>query len=152
KLIPLAGYGTATLGPGERISALLTAIAPGPIVEDSQGNLFLGSSNAIYRLSPAGLMERYAPIPAVSLAIDLHDTLYALVNGNQVVRIGANQSTTVVAGTGVVGFSGDGGPAASAQINVAYSIALDAGGNLWIADTNNNRIRKVDGNGTITTV
>jgi len=56
-----------------------------------------------------------------------------------------------VAGNGTVGFSGDGGPATSAQLYGAYGIAADPAGNVYIADAGNNRIRKVS-NGIITTV
>ncbi|WP_408641509.1 hypothetical protein [Spirosoma telluris] len=59
---------------------------------------------------------------------------------------------TTVAGNGTSGFSGDGGPATSAQLQSPGAVAVDTAGNLYIADTNNNRIRKVDVNGTITTV
>jgi Leucine-rich repeat (LRR) protein/sugar lactone lactonase YvrE len=59
---------------------------------------------------------------------------------------------TVVAGTKVKGFSGDNGPAIEAKLNNPQGIAIDGEGNLYIADTNNHRIRKVDSNGIITTV
>jgi sugar lactone lactonase YvrE len=59
---------------------------------------------------------------------------------------------TTVAGNGTEGLSGDGGPAASARIFNAHGIAFDALGNLYIADTDNWRIRKVDISGIITTV
>jgi sugar lactone lactonase YvrE len=61
---------------------------------------------------------------------------------------------TIVAGNGTTGFSGDGGPATSAQINLIQSqggLAVDSAGNLYISDVGNNRIRKVS-NGIITTV
>ena len=58
---------------------------------------------------------------------------------------------TTVAGTGTAGFSGDGGQATSAQLNYPGSVAVDAPGNLYIADTENQRIRKVSG-GIITTI
>ena len=57
-----------------------------------------------------------------------------------------------VAGTGVLGSSGDGGPAIAAQLNTPRGICLDSSGNLYIADTSNNRIRKVTPAGTISTV
>ncbi|MEO6629106.1 MAG: hypothetical protein ABIP03_11130, partial [Aquihabitans sp.] len=57
-----------------------------------------------------------------------------------------------VAGNGTRGFSGDGGPATNAEINRPFGVAVDASGNLFIADTFNGRVRKVDTLGTITTV
>ncbi|MBI6545679.1 MAG: hypothetical protein HY692_02735, partial [Cyanobacteria bacterium NC_groundwater_1444_Ag_S-0.65um_54_12] len=51
--------------------------------------------------------------------------------------------TAVVDVSGMMGFTGDGGPAPDAQINDAYGIALDGAGNIYIADTDNHRIRKV---------
>jgi hypothetical protein len=59
---------------------------------------------------------------------------------------------STVAGNGVAGYSGDGGPATSAELNNPYGVAVDAAGNIYIADTLNNRVRKVTPNGTITTV
>lgn len=59
---------------------------------------------------------------------------------------------TTVAGTNGSGFAGDGGPATSAKLNFPEGVAVDASGNLFIADYSNNRIRKVDTNGVITTV
>jgi len=59
---------------------------------------------------------------------------------------------STVAGNGTVGFSGDGGPATSAQLYHPYGFAVDAAGNLFIADTSNNRVRKVTPSGVISTV
>ena len=59
---------------------------------------------------------------------------------------------TTVAGNGIPGFSGDGGPATSAELGASYGVAVDASGNLFIADYGNNRIRKVSASGIITTV
>ncbi len=56
-----------------------------------------------------------------------------------------------MAGNGTAGFSGDNGPATSAELNVPAGVAVDSAGNLYIADYGNNRIRKVS-NGVITTV
>src|SRR5262245_45418851 len=57
-----------------------------------------------------------------------------------------------VAGTGVPGFSGDGGPAISAQLSAPYGLALDNAGNLFIADLGNRRVRKLARDGTLSTV
>ncbi len=64
----------------------------------------------------------------------------------------AAQNIYTVAGTGVSGFSGDGGPAISAELYGPYGMEFDAAGNLYFADYYNNRIRKVSVAGVITTV
>jgi sugar lactone lactonase YvrE len=67
-------------------------------------------------------------------------------------KVDTNGVMTTVAGTGVPSFSGDGGPATNARIREADGLAVDGAGNLYISDSGNNRIRKVDTNGLITTV
>src|SRR5262249_1072779 len=62
------------------------------------------------------------------------------------------QNITSVAGNSVASYSGDGGVATQATINGAPYVATDSFGNLFIADQNNNRVRRVDSNGIITTV
>ena len=62
------------------------------------------------------------------------------------------QQIATVAGNGAAGYSGDGGPATQASINTTVYVATDALGNLYLADQNNNRIRKVDKNGVMTTI
>ncbi len=62
------------------------------------------------------------------------------------------QTVTTAAGTGASGYSGDGGPAAQATLDQAVYVATDLFGNLYIADQNNNRVRRVDSKGIITTV
>src|SRR5688572_13523742 len=70
---------------------------------------------------------------------------------HRVYRVSSNGVLTVIAGTGAPGFSGDGGPALSAQLSDPDGLALDASGNLFIADRGNNRIRKVTPAGIIST-
>ena len=72
-------------------------------------------------------------------------------NNNRIRKVNASQVITTVAGTGTSGFSGDGGPAVSAQLSYPAGIAVTSAGALYIADTGNNRVRKVSG-GIITTV
>ena len=57
-----------------------------------------------------------------------------------------------ICGNGTAGFSGDGGPASAAQVNMPYGIALDKHGNIYFSDQYNNRVRKIDTAGIITTV
>lgn len=89
------------------------------------------------------------------LAIDAMGTLYVADSENHLVWRWnkATEEIARVAGTGQPGYSGDGGPATSALLNAPYGMALDASGNLYIADAGNHRIRRVDiASGTITTV
>ncbi|WP_261569417.1 protein kinase domain-containing protein [Frankia gtarii] len=87
------------------------------------------------------------------LTADAFGNLYfADFGSSRVMRINAAGVITTVAGTGVAGFSGDGGPAVAAQLNQPAGIALDNRGDLYIADTFNHRIRRVDPRGIITTV
>jgi sugar lactone lactonase YvrE len=70
------------------------------------------------------------------------------LNGSNVV----NHIIATVAGNGSAAYAGDGGAATSASLNYPYGVAMDSSGNLYVADTGNNRIRRVDANGVITTV
>jgi hypothetical protein len=62
------------------------------------------------------------------------------------------QNITTVAGNGTFGFSGDGGPATSAELANPFAVSVDGAGNLLIGDFNNQRVRKVDASGVITTI
>jgi uncharacterized protein (TIGR03437 family) len=87
------------------------------------------------------------------VAVDAAGNLYiAEFLGERVRKVATNGTITTVAGTGVAGFSGDGGPATLASLNGPSRVALDKAGNLYIADSDNYRVRKVSLNGTITTV
>lgn len=79
-----------------------------------------------------------------NVAVETDGTLYVSDFGaHQVYRVSTSGAVTVFAGTGKAGASGDGGPATLAQLNSPAGIALDAAGTLYIADSGNNRIRKV---------
>lgn len=92
----------------------------------------------------------------VGLAADSAGNVYITDPGNNRVRkVNSAGVISTVAGAGALGnsgFSGDGGPATAAMLNSPSGVALDAQGNLYIADTGNGRIRKVDTAGIITTV
>jgi uncharacterized protein (TIGR03437 family) len=99
---------------------------------------------------PAALAQLNGP---ASIAADAAGNLYFADSLNhRIRRITAGGRIDTVAGNGTQGFSGDGGPAVSAQLNNPLGVAVDTAGNLYIADTDNNRIRKVATNGTITTI
>ena len=89
------------------------------------------------------------------VAVDPAGNIYVgEVDGYRIRRIDARTGIiTTVAGTGVAGFSGDGGPATVAQITRPFAIAFDSAGNLYFTDTEVNRVRRIDAAiGTITTV
>src|ERR1039457_5121598 len=96
-----------------------------------------------------------APLGQVyGMALDASGNLYVPDYQNSVVvKIAPNGTASIVAGNGLAGFSGEGGAAVNASLNQAESVAVDRSGNLYIADTFNNRIRRVSAaDGTITTI
>lgn len=80
------------------------------------------------------------------------NTYVADFDAHRVRRINAQGIISTFAGTGVAGFSGDGGPATQARLNLPVAVALDAQNNVLILETGNRRVRRVNGAGTITTV
>ena len=87
----------------------------------------------------------------IAVALDPTGRLY-FVEENRVRRVNGDGTVTTIAGTGVAGFSGDSGPAVAAELNGPQSIAIDSFGDVFIADSLNNRIREVPPDGIITTI
>ncbi len=94
-----------------------------------------------------------APLGAPrGVAVDRQGNVYIADELNSMVmRVDAAGIITVIGGNGLIGFSGDGGRAANAALWFPYGVAVDAAGNVFIADRNNHRIRKVTPDGIITT-
>lgn len=116
-------------------------------------------NNRVRKVSPDGVISTVVGGSDVELAgpygltLDSKGNLYiADHNSNYIRKLASDGTLSIVAGTGSRGFSGDGGPAAAAQLRSPYGVAVDAADNLYIADTGNNRIRKVTADGMITTV
>jgi uncharacterized protein (TIGR03437 family) len=103
---------------------------------------------------PGSAATAYSASGASGVAIDASGNLYVAVSGlNQVWVVSPRGAVTEVIGNGSGSYSGDGGPAISAALNRPSGVALDASGNLYIADPGNSRIRKVTAaTGVITTV
>src|SRR5579864_1312162 len=142
-----------------------TAVAVGP-----DGNLYLGTGFTLPRITPDGILNKFAGInqgtfsgdggPAANagiqgpygIAFDSMGNLFFSDHfSHRVRRIDTNGIITTVAGNGQKGFGGDNGPALGASLNFPAGIRFDAAGNLYIADNFNDRIRKLDTKGTITT-
>ena len=86
------------------------------------------------------------------VAVDTKGNVYiADTQNHRIRRVGPNGIITTFAGTGTSGFSGDGGSASQARLNVPYGVAVDAKGDVYIADRDNQRIRRVGSDGIITT-
>ena len=103
-------------------------------------------------LSDGGPATQARLLEPVGVAIDADGTLYITDTGNRRVRkVDTNGIITTFAGSGKKGHEGDGGPALEAAFDCPGGIAIDAAGNVYIADQCNNRVRKVDTSGIITT-
>ena len=146
---------------------------PGDVAVDGAGNVYVADTNnhRIRKVDPSGTTATIAGTgvpgfsgdggPAVQaqlnlpgdVAVDGSGNVYiADTNNHRLRRVDSSGTTATIAGTGVSGFSGDGGPAVQARLNLPGDVAVDGSGNIYIADTNNHRIRKVDPSGTITTI
>jgi uncharacterized protein (TIGR03437 family) len=136
---------------------------PGSVAVDSSGNIFIADSgNGVIREVTGGNIITIAGLGLAGvrlqdpegIILDGQGNLY--ISDSDGLRIQkfdlAKQIITVVAGSGNIGFSGDFGPAPEADLNNPKSMALDSNGYVYIADTNNNRIRKVAPDGIITTI
>ncbi len=87
------------------------------------------------------------------IAVDRAGNLYLSdTDHHRVRKVSVSGVIATIAGTGAAGFAGDGGPAAAAQLNLPYGVAVDFTGAVYIADLGNNCVRRVDPTGTITTV
>jgi sugar lactone lactonase YvrE len=87
------------------------------------------------------------------VGVDSAGNVYVADAGdNRVRKIAPSGVVSTLAGDGFAGARGDGGPAVSAQLHAPYGVAVDLAGNVYIADLGNNRVRRVDGAGKISTV
>jgi sugar lactone lactonase YvrE len=178
--VNIAGTGARAYGGDGGPANAARLDLPSSVVEDSQGGLCI-SDQANFRIRRVGLdgninttcgtgvagysgdnglaiaatirspVGQSAP-PAGRIDIDAQDRIYIADTGNHVIRlIDTDGKIRTIAGTGVPGYSGDNGPATQAQLNVPSDVAVAPDGTIYIADTKNNRVRRVGTDGIITT-
>ena len=145
---------------------------PGSVAQDASGDFFIAdTANSVVReVSAAGVVSTVAGTGVQgysgdgaaataamlnqpqSVTVDTNGNLYIYDSGNNRIRmVNSGGNITTIAGNGTCCYSGDGAAATSAQISFGYGIAVDSSANVYIADSNNQRIRKISG-GNITTV
>jgi sugar lactone lactonase YvrE len=133
---------------------------------DSAQNIYVGYNGSIRQISLGGIITTIAGGgsalgdggPAIlanltdvnGLVVDAAGNLYLSDSDRNLIRkISPNGIITTIAGTGVAGNDGDGGPAIAAQLDGPANLALDGAGNLYFADTKNHRVRMIQPDGTI---
>jgi sugar lactone lactonase YvrE len=166
---------TVTGGAGDNVPATAAVLlGPRDVALDAAGNVYIAdqSNHRIRRVDavthvlttvagtgtggfsgdggPATAAKLYSPFGVV---LDARNNIYIADDDNYRVRRvdGATGTITTLAGNGTNGFSGDGGPAIAASLGEVAAVAVDASGNVYIADPGNARVRKVDTAGVITT-
>jgi hypothetical protein len=168
----VAGGGTAGLGDGgpatdaELFSPIVVAVTAdgGFLIADTDNNLVrrvspAGTITTVAGASPGGFSGDGGPATAAQLnqpqgVATTADGGFLITDSNnsRVRRVSPAGTITTVAGTGTVGFSGDGGPAIAAQLFGPGGVVATADGGFLIADSLNDRVRRVSVAGTITTV
>jgi sugar lactone lactonase YvrE len=154
---------------------------PTSVAFDANGNYYIASpsQNRVFKVDTTGTLTVFAGTgsgpayggngsvagpgdggPATSanlnspngVAVDAAGNVYIAEAGNHRIRkVDSTGTITTIAGNGTPGYGGDGGPATSANLNSPSGVAVDLAGNIYIADSVNNRIRVVDSTGGITT-
>jgi len=159
---PMLGFGTALSNGDDGPAVAAQLNNPGALAVGSNGDVYVADENWVRRFHPGGTITRAAGtsscdppndggsaiVAAVcqpaGIAVSSDGFLY-ITAGQVIRRVDPNGRIATVAGTGSVGFSGDGGPAIDAQLNDPRGVAVDNAGNLYIADLENIRVRRVLG-------
>jgi streptogramin lyase len=170
----VAGTGGTAFNGDNQLATKATLKWPHDVTVGADGTVYVADSahHRVRQIDPStGIITTILGTGAVGVgADDVQGTKSALTNPKSVALFGgalyvadltnrvrrldlATGRVTTVVGTGTAGFAGDGGPAVSAQLNSPQRLAIDSSGTIYIADSGNNSIRRVDAaTGIITTV
>jgi hypothetical protein len=160
----VAGNGTAGYSGDNGLSTAASLSVPEAVAVDAAGNIYIADTfNYVIRKvaastgfistvagngtqgysgdgGPATIAELYMP---TGVAVDAVGNIY-FADNQRIRKVTASTGIIMtVAGSGTQGYSGDGGPATSAELNWPWAVAVDAAGNIYFTDTDNQRIRKV---------
>jgi trimeric autotransporter adhesin len=131
---------------------VIRKIGKNGVITTLVGNGNYGYNGAGCPANPQGVAALSACLAfPESLALDSGNNIYVADTANNRIRFVSVKIITTIAGTGTAGFCGDGGPATSACLNSPRGVAVDTNFNIYIGDTLNNRVRKVNPQGIIST-
>ena len=169
----IAGPNNFGFGGDGNLATLARLSFPTDVKADGNGNIYISdySNSCIRKIDDLGVISTVVGttvggyggdggpatmaklLGANSVLPDANGNLYiADTYNNSIRKVNSNGIISTIAGTTISGFSGDNSSAINARLNLPFNIALDASGNLYIADANNHRIRKVSTSGIITTI
>jgi sugar lactone lactonase YvrE len=169
----LAGNGTANFSGDSGLAKNASLNNPRGVAIDGFNQIFIGDylNNRVRRVDTNGIITTFAGIGTngfsgdggaatsakmyypFGLSMSPSSSLFIATYGNNRIRkVDPSGIISSVAGSGSYGFSGDGGPALSANFYYPTGVSVDSAGNIYIVDAYNNRIRKVNSNGIVTTI
>lgn len=137
----------------DQTNSVIRRVASSGVISTFAGGGTVDLATATPRSEVPATKARFQPGELAQIEVDsAGNVLIAEENGHRVWKIDPSGNLAAFAGTGKPGFFGDGGPADKAQLNGPYGLAIDGEDNVFIGDYENSRIRRVDPDGTITTV
>lgn len=168
----VAGGGFFPFSSGPVDAGAVFLIGPNDVAVDADGNVLLTANSQVFKVTPGGQLDNFAGDanlagffgddgPATDALLQLARGLAVLPDGsvlildalnNRIRKVTPDGIIRTMAGTGTAGSGGDGGPATDAELSPGSGgLAVDAEGNVYVAEELNNRVRMIDTNGTITT-
>ena len=166
----IAGTGTPGFSGDGGPATAAQLSGPQGLAIDATGNIFIADFGRIRKINTAGIITTVAGTGASSssgdggpataativgpwgISTDAAGNIFLCDESNRIRKINMAGIIATVAGNGTSGFSGDGGPASAAELNTPQGVVTDLSGNVIFADRYNNRIRKIDASGIITTI